>query len=97
MKDFRDLNVWKKAHALTLAAYKVSRSFPKEELFTLTSQMRRAAGSISANIAEGCGRGSDPEFSRFLQVAMGSASELEYHLLLGLAPNAQVPVPVQRQ
>ena len=71
-----------KSHALALAVYKATRSFPREELYTLTSQMRRAAGSVPANISEGCGRGGDPEFGRFLQVAMGSASELEYHLLL---------------
>ncbi len=82
MKDFKDLNVWEKSHALALAVYKATRSFPKEELYTLTSQLRRAAGSVPANISEGCGRGGDPEFGRFLQVAMGSASELEYHLLL---------------
>ena len=82
MKDFRDLNVWKKSHALVLAVYKASRSFPKEELYSLTSQLRRAAASVSANISEGCGRGSDAEFGRFLQMAMGSASETEYHLLL---------------
>ena len=82
MKDFKSLNVWKKSHALVLSVYKASRNFPKEEFFTLTSQLRRAAGSVAANIAEGCGRGGDPEFGRFLQMAMGSASEVEYHLLL---------------
>ncbi len=82
MKDFKDLNVWKKSHALALAVYKAIGNFPKEELYTLTSQLRRTAGSVPANISEGCGRGGDPEFGRFLQVAMGSASELEYHLLL---------------
>lgn len=82
MKDFRDLNVWKESHALALAVYRASLTFLREELYTLTSQLRRAAGSIPANISEGCGRGGDPEFGRFLQVAMGSASELEYHLLL---------------
>ena len=82
MKDFRDLNVWKKSHSLVLGVHKATRGFPKEELFTLTSQLRRAAGSVPANIAEGCGRAGEAEFGRFLQVAMGSASELEYHLLL---------------
>jgi four helix bundle protein len=82
MKNFRDLNVWQKAHSLTLEVYKATVKFPKEELYALTSQMRRAAASIPANIAEGCGRGSDADFGRFLQIAMGSASELEYHLLL---------------
>jgi four helix bundle protein len=82
LKDFRDLNVWQKSHALVLAVFKASQRFPREELYSLTSQLRRAAASVPANISEGCGRGSDPEFGRFLQMAMGSASETEYHLLL---------------
>jgi four helix bundle protein len=82
MKDFRRLEVWEKAHALTLAVYKETKGFPAEERFGLTSQIRRAAASIPANISEGCGRGGDNEMARFLQIAMGSASELEYHLLL---------------
>ncbi|MGQ9850168.1 MAG: four helix bundle protein [Aggregatilineaceae bacterium] len=76
------MQVWHKAHALTLEVYRVSGEFPREEMFGLTSQVCRASSSIPANIAEGCGRGSDGEFGRFLQIAMGSASELEYHLLL---------------
>ena len=82
MKDFKELNVWRKAHELTLSVYEVSRSFPREELYGLTSQLRRSASSIGANIAEGCGRRLDGEFTRFLQIARGSSSELEYHLLL---------------
>ena len=82
MKDFRELKVWEKAHQLTLAVYQATAAFPKEELYGLTSQMRRCAASIPTNIAEGCGRGSDDDFRRFLQIAMGSASELEYHILL---------------
>ena len=82
MKNFRDLKVWVKAHHLTLAVYKATSSFPKDELYGLTSQLRRSCLSIPANLAEGCGRGSQADFARFLQVAMGSASELEYHLLL---------------
>ena len=82
MKDFKDLKVWEKAHAITLRIYEETRSFPKEELYGLTSQLRRAASSVTANIVEGCGRRSDGEFTRFLQIARGSASELEYHLLL---------------
>ena len=70
------------AHALTLEAYRATAKFPRDEQYGLTSQIRRAASSIPANIAEGCGRASDAEFARFLQIAMGSASELEYHLLL---------------
>src|SRR5712691_4330859 len=82
MQSFRNLRVWEKAHALTLDIYKSSRYFPREELYGLTSQMRRSSASIGANIAEGCCRKGDCEFGRFLQIAMGSASELEYHLLL---------------
>src|SRR4051812_10528681 len=82
MKNFRDLVVWRKAHELTLSVYKNTFFFPADERFGLTSQARRSAASISANIAEGCGRHGDGEFHRFLQMAMGSASELEYHLLL---------------
>jgi four helix bundle protein len=82
MKDFRELLVWQKGHALTLAIYKGTTTFPKHELYGLTSQIRRAAASIPANIAEGCGRGGDGDLGRSLQIAMGSASELEYHLLL---------------
>jgi four helix bundle protein len=82
MKDFRDLSVWKRAHELTLAVYRATTGFPREERFGLTSQIRRSCTSIPANIAEGCGRSGDPEFSRFLSIAMGSASELDYHLLL---------------
>ncbi len=82
MQDFRSLKVWEKAHQLTLEVYEATNKFPKEELYGLTSQIRRACASIPTNIAEGCGRGSNAEFSRFLQIAMGSASELEYHLLL---------------
>ncbi len=65
-----------------MSVYRATRTFPKEELYGLTSQIRRASASIPANVAEGCGRGGDAEFARFLQIAMGSASELEYHLLL---------------
>jgi four helix bundle protein len=82
MKDFRDLNVWQKAHGLVLDCYNTTATFPKQEIFGLTSQIRRAASSIPANIAEGCGRRGNAELHRFLQIAMGSASELEYHLLL---------------
>lgn len=82
MRDFRKLQVWEKAHALTLAVYRSSAAFPKDELYGLTGQIRRASSSIPANIAEGCGRGSEAEFRQFLQIAMGSASELEYHLFL---------------
>lgn len=82
MKDFKSLQVWGKAHQLALAVYRATALFPKEELYGMTSQMRRASTSIAANIAEGCGRDGDAELARFMQIAMGSASELEYFLLL---------------
>lgn len=82
MEDFKNLKVWAKSHELTLAIYQTTRKFPKDEIYGLTSQIRRASASIGANIAEGCGRRSDPEMKRFVQIARGSASELEYHLLL---------------
>jgi len=82
MQNFRDLKVWEKAHAMTLQVYAVTRGFPAEERYGLTSQMRRAAASVPANIAEGCVRSSDRDFARFLHTALGSASELEYFALL---------------
>ena len=82
MKDFRKLTVWNKAHCLVLVAYEATRQFPSEERFGLTSQLRRACVSIPTNIAEACGRNSDGELARFLEIAMGSASETEYLLML---------------
>ena len=82
MQDFRELRVWKKSHHLVLVVYRVTGSFPRQEMFGLTSQMRRSAASIAANLAEGCGRSGSADVRRFVQIAMGSASELEYHLLL---------------
>jgi four helix bundle protein len=82
MKNFKDLIVWKNAHELVLALYKTTQFFPKEELYTLTSQVRRAGISIPTNLAEGCGRNTDSDFGRFVQIAFGSAQEVEYLLLL---------------
>ena len=82
MGDFRNLRVWQRAHNLTLEVYGATRTFPKEERYRLTSQLRRAAVSVPANIAEGCGRNGDAELARFLTIAKGSASELDYFLLL---------------
>jgi len=82
VKNFRDLQVWSKAHELTLRAYQVTAGFPKQEVYGLTSQIRRCAASIGANIAEGCGKRGNAEFQRYLNIAAGSASELEYHFLL---------------
>jgi four helix bundle protein len=80
--DFRRLKVWDKAHRLTLDVYRAVAPFPREEMYGLTSQLKRSASSIPANIAEGCGRNRDSELARFLEIAMGSTSELDYHLLL---------------
>ena len=82
MRNYEDLQVWRKAHVLTLAIYKSTRCFPSEERFGLTSQIRRSCSSIGANLAEGCGRRSDGEMARFTQIAMGSGAELSYHLRL---------------
>jgi four helix bundle protein len=82
VKDYRELQIWQRSHQLTLDLYRATKQFPKEELFGLTSQMRRACSSIPANIAEGCGRDGDAELKRFLNIALGSACELDYHILL---------------
>jgi four helix bundle protein len=82
MKDFRRLKVWEKSHLLTLGVYKATATFPKEERYGLSAQLRRASASVPANIAEGCGRNGNKEMARFLQMSMGSLRELEYELLL---------------
>ena len=82
MNDFKRLKSWEKAHSLALDVYRATKSFPKEETYGLTAQMRRAAASVPANVAEGYGRNGDAELGRFLSIAAGSACELEYHLLL---------------
>jgi len=82
LKDYRKLIVWERSHHLVLLIYNATRAFPKDELFGLPSQMRRAAASIPANIAEGCGRDSDAGLKRFFDIAHGSASELTYFVFL---------------
>jgi four helix bundle protein len=82
LKDYRQLKVWQRNHQVVLTVYGMTKSFPKEELYGLTSQLRRAAASIPANLAEGCGGDSEPELKRFIDIAHGSAAELDYHLLL---------------
>ena len=95
MRDFRDLKVWAKGHALTLKIYKATNPFPPEERYGLTSQLRRSATSIPTNIAEGCGRYGDRELARFMAIAAGSASEVEY--LLMLAHDLQIlPAPTHQ-
>src|SRR3989304_2446482 len=83
MQDFKTLKVWQAAHRLTLDVYRVTRQYPREELYGLTSQSRESAASPSTKIAEGCGRGGKKDSGRFLRIAMGSASELEYQMILG--------------
>ena len=82
MRNFQELLVWQKGHELTLKVYKISSSFPKEELFGLSSQIRRSAASVPTNIAEGCSRNSNAEMKRFLIISTGSCSELEYQIIL---------------
>lgn len=87
MQDFRKLIVWQKSHIMTLEVYKLTAKFPKDENYGLTSQIRRASASVGLNISEGCGRATDPDFRRFLVMAMGSASEVEYCLILAFDLN----------
>jgi len=82
MRDFKKYDIWQLSHAFTLEIYKIRTYFPKEELYGLTSQIRRASSSIPTNISEGCGRNTDKEFNQFLNIALGSANETEYLLIL---------------
>ena len=82
MRDFQELSIWQRSHLLTLKMYSITKDFPKDQMFGLTSQMRRSSSSIPTNIAEGCGRNSNPELNRFLIIAAGSLSELQYQLIL---------------
>ena len=82
MQNYKDLKVWEKAHQFTLKVYEATKLFPKEELYSLTNQLRRATSSIPANIAEGCGKNSQAEFAHFLNISLGSANETEYFLIL---------------
>ena len=82
MQDFRKLHVWHLSHQLVLHLYETTRRFPDAERYGLTAQLRRSAISVPSNLAEGCGRGSNRDFARFIQIAFGSANELQYQLLL---------------
>lgn len=92
VRSYKDLLVWQRAMDIAVATYELSRRYPRDELFGLTSQSRRAAASIAANIAEGYGRASRPTYAHFLRIAQGSLKELETHLILaervGVAPAA---------
>ncbi|WP_397445596.1 four helix bundle protein [Polaribacter sp. R77954] len=82
MRDFKKYDIWKLSHLLTLKIYDVTKTYPKDEVYGIISQIRRASSSIPTNISEGCGRDSDAEFNRFLTIAIGSASEVEYLIIL---------------
>lgn len=82
MQDFRKLRVWEASHGLTLSIYEATRPFPRDERYGLTAQLRRAAVSVPMNIAEACGRNTARDTANFFQMAMGSACEMEYGLLL---------------
>ncbi len=82
MQNYKDLKVWVRSHEITLKIYSLSKGFPKEEIYSLTDQVRRCSSSIPANIAEGCGKNSKNDFGKFLNIALGSANETEYFLLL---------------
>lgn len=82
MQNFKELKVWEKAHQITLNVYKASADFPKSEMYGLTSQLRRAVASIPSNIAEGCGKKTQADLANFLNIALGSANETEYFLIL---------------
>ena len=100
ISSYRDLRVWQEGMELAEACYSVTRSFPREETFGLTSQIRRAAASVPANIAEGYGRDSTGEYVQFLRVAQGSLKELETHLLLSTRAGltrAEVVEPILRR
>jgi four helix bundle protein len=82
MQNYKELKVWEKAHPFTLQVYEATKNFPKEELYSLTNQLRRSAASVPANIAEGCGKKSNLELAHYLNIALGSSNESEYLLLL---------------
>ena len=82
MQNYKDLKVWEKSHLFTLSVYHETKSFPKEEIYSLTNQIRRCASSIPANIAEGCGKKTNQELAHYLNIALGSANESEYFLIL---------------
>ena len=99
MSDFTRLKVWEKAHALTLRTYAQVRTFPKEETYGLTAQLKRAAVSVGSNIAEGVGRGTPKEMAYFLRIAMGSVAEMRYQFLVArdlgwIGPNEHAELEV---
>lgn len=95
MQDFRNLAVWQKAHLLSLSIHRLSLAVPRQGNAAFISQIRRAAESIPANIAEGSGRGTDADFARFIQIAIGSSSELESHLQFAADTEMVAPEPAK--
>ena len=95
VQSYRDLRVWQEGMTLAETCYRLTQPFPKEELYGMTSQIRRSAVSIPANIAEGCGRENRGEFIQFLRIAQGSLKELETHLLLALRVGFANPAAVE--
>jgi four helix bundle protein len=84
MRDFRKYDVWQLSHSFVLEIYSLTKAFPNSEIYGITSQLRRASTSIPTNISEGCGRSSDADFNRFIQIALGSAHEVEYLVQLSM-------------
>jgi len=82
MQNYKELKVWQKSHAFILKVYEITKSFPKDELYSLTNQLRRAASSVPTNIAEGCGKNSNNELAHFLNISLGSSNETEYFSIL---------------
>jgi four helix bundle protein len=82
MQNYKDLKVWEKAHQFTVKVYEFSKGFPREEIYSLTNQLRRSATSIPSNIAEGCGKNTQNDLARYLNIALGSSNEAEYQILL---------------
>jgi four helix bundle protein len=93
VKDFRDLTVWQEAHQLTLDVYRRTASVPRDALYGLTSQLRRSASSVAANLAEGCGRNGDADLARFCSIAMGSASEWQMNAAFAAWSLRTAPCP----
>ena len=82
MQNYKDLKVWERSHQFTLKIYEVTKFFPKDETYALTSQLRRSASSIPANIAEGCGKNTNQDFAKYLNISLGSSNESEYFIIL---------------
>ena len=96
INSYRDLDVWRVAMDLAVLTYQITSSFPRDEQFGLTSQARRAASSVPANIAEGYGRATRPAYVNFLRIAQGSLKELETHMILASRIGATTPEAIEK-